>query len=209
MRFLLVALPASLAYEAFEVDDMGMSLLQLRMNRTSLDAPQPKIYQGAEPGPNPIVTMDDCRKKATALGLTLGYPPDNLDFEVPASSYYTKGCFCYRVCGPGLYADNYRWHAFYGTVNPGEDVTPEDAAGAIGNACPKSYQVPGTQMQQQRIDVPLHLEIGSISGECPDDGRLNPPAPAPAPADEGEAVGDPHIGFAGHHFDLDQSDVHH
>ena len=62
-------------------------------------------------------------------------------------------------------------------------------------------------MQQQRIDVPLYLvELNN----CNEEEKNKIPMPTPAePADEGEAVGDPHITYAGHHYDLDESHVHH
>merc|ERR1719498_900039 len=79
LRFLLFVLPASLAYEGFESTGDGLSLLQLRANRTSQE-PQNANYNyapdipGDHPGANPIVTKEDCRKKAVSLGLTLGAP---------------------------------------------------------------------------------------------------------------------------------------
>ena len=205
MRILLAALPASLALSGFEVDE-GISLLQLQMNRTS-------IQPGSMPGPNPIVTMDECRQKAAELGMPLGAPDSGVGFEVPASGYFTKGCFCYRICQKGQYASgHYRWRVFYGVVTPGQDVTPEEAAQPTGGAAPNQnsrQQVAGTQDQQQRIDVPLHLvDLGGCTEE--EKNLIPMPVPAaPESADEGEAVGDPHITHAGHHYDLDQSHLHH
>merc|ERR1719329_678528 len=40
--------------------------------------------------------MDECRQKAAELGMPLGAPDSGVGFEVPASGYFTKGCFCYR-----------------------------------------------------------------------------------------------------------------
>merc|ERR1719329_380778 len=138
--------------------------------------------------------MDECRQKAAELGMPLGATDSGVGFEVPASGYFTKG----RV--------------FYGVVTPGQDVTPEEAAQPTGGAAPNQnsrQQVGGTQDQQQRIDVPLYLvDLGGCTEE--EKNFIPMPVPAaPESADEGEAVGDPHITHAGHHYDLDQSHLHH
>lgn len=219
LRFLLFALPASLAYEGLEDAGEGLSLLQLRANRTSGE-PQNQnldyasIIPGDHPGPNPIVTKEECRERALALGLTLGASEwgKGWDFEVDAVGFVTKGCFAYRLCAKGSFAsDHLRWHAFYSTPVAGQDVTPEEAA----NPVTKQYA-----NQQQRIDGPLHLYLDPNQGEklCPLEERKLPDPPAavapevPVPAeanDQGEAVGDPHVSYGGHHFDLDESDVQH
>lgn len=195
MKLLWVVLPAALASEGFDDPDSGLSLLQLRAAvDDDVDPRSSMRYPGSVPGPNPIVTKADCLAKATELGLNTSGVPDlgnTFELSLPFAAN-NKGCFCYRLCQPGSTASTWRWHAFYGAVTPGQDVTPEEAA----------TPVTGPSVQQ-RIDQPLHVVNHGCSAE---DAAL--PVPR-APVDEGEAVGDPHITYAGKHRDIDQSDVHH
>merc|ERR1719329_295386 len=111
--------------------------------------------------------MDECRQKAAELGMPLGAPDSGVGFEVPASGYFTKGCFCYRICQKGQYASgHYRWRVFYGVVTPGQDVTPEEAAQPTGGAAPNQnsrQQVGGTQDQHQMTRARLSVTLTSLT----------------------------------------------
>merc|ERR1719324_2357718 len=95
------------------------------------------------------------------------------EFEVAAVGFVTKGCFVFRLCSKGSFAsDHLLWHAFYSTVHPGQDVTPEEAALAV------TYQY---RNQHQRIDVPLHLYKEPRAICPPEQDKLPDPPVAAVP----------------------------
>merc|ERR1719446_290409 len=89
LRFFVAILPVSSALKGYQVGtqvdtqaddalDSGISLLQLSASTHKHNATHnaPRVYRGETPGPNPIVTQEQCRQKAMELGYPMGGSAD-------------------------------------------------------------------------------------------------------------------------------------
>merc|ERR1719446_1116189 len=223
LRFFVAILPVSSALEGYQVGtqvdtqaddalDSGISLLQLSASPHKHNATHnaPRVYRGETPGPNPIVTQEQCRQKAMELGYPMGGSADRPGTFLVVNGkgagegckggcHYQNmfGCIVYRYCARGSSSFPWLYHVFYLTRD-GSDATLEEVSMKV-----KTQAV--SYLDELTVDNGPETLDETRNGGCP-----WKPLPQPvANSDEGEAVGDPHITYAGHHHDVEQSDVHH